>query len=199
MVRNLGRFMKKQQINLLVRALFFSFLTSSAILAGEPGYKIEFGGIISGIDLTSSAGEKPTGIGVRIGYELTRNLKIEGEFFYCPENPGGNFGQTLSFAGLRAGISNRRGGGFLKVRPGTIYYGGSFFKAYNGSSRANFALDLGIALEYYPSARIILRLDSGYAIIPFGDEAIRGPLPPYTIRPGTTHNRLSSIGVGLRF
>lgn len=180
-------------------ALSLSFLTFSEIFAQPSTQSIEAGGFLSGIDLTSSVGEKPTGFGVRLGYNVNNNLIFEGELSYYPENPDGNFGQTIFLAGMRAGIRHKRFGGFVKARPGIVYFGGSFFKAFNGSSHRNFAMDLGIVLEYYSSRHVVVRIETGDTIIPFGDKAVKGPMPPYTIQPGITHNRQSSIGIGFSF
>jgi hypothetical protein len=183
----------------LLQASLFLFLTASATFAQSTDHKIESGVFLSGIDLTSSVGEKTAGIGGRLVFIFTNNLAFDIEACYFPENPSGNYGQTIVLAGARAGRRQENFGVFAKVRPGVINYGGSFFKAYNGSARSFIAIDVGGVLEYYPSARVLLRLDAGDTIIPFGDAAIKGPLPPYTIRPGTTHNRQTSIGIGFRF
>jgi hypothetical protein len=76
---------------------------------------------------------------------------------------------------------------------------GDFFRTYNNRSQNYFAVDVGAALEVYPSARVILRLDLGDTVIPFGDSTINRPGLPGTIRPGTSHNFQGSFGVGFRF
>jgi Outer membrane protein beta-barrel domain len=161
--------------------------------------RIEVGGVIPIIDLNDSVGEKTIGIGGRFTYNFTDNFAFDSEASYFPENPSGNFGQTVALAGLRAGIRSEIFGAFAKVRPGVAHFGGDSFRARNNGSQSYFAVDLGAALEYYPSPRVILRFDIGDTIIPFGNNAINTGGLPNTIRPGTTHNLLASFGVGFRF
>jgi hypothetical protein len=175
------------------------FLFSPESFAQTRDRPIEVGGFLTTIDLNASVGEKPLGLGGRFTYNFTDNFAFDSEVAYFPENPSGNFGQTVALAGLRAGIRSESFGAFAKVRPGVARFGGDFFRTYNNRSHNNFAVDVGAALEYYPSPRVILRFDIGDTIIPFGNNTINGPLPPYTIRPGTTHNLQGGFGVGFRF
>ena len=179
---------------ILLTLLLFS-LDSFAQTDEHP---IEVGGFLTTIDLRDSVGEKPLGVGGRFAYNFTDNFAFDSEVAYFPENPSGNFGQTVTVAGVRAGVRGEKFGAFAKARPGIVHFGGDFFRARNGS-RSNFALDVGGVLEFYPSRRVIVRLDVGDTIIPFGDKTLNSPLPPFTIRPGTTHNFQGSFGVGFRF
>ncbi len=186
----------------LLRALSllsFSFLTLSGAFAQSTRHNIEVGAFLSVIDLKSSVGEKPVGIGGRLGYQWKDHILFEGEFSHYPEDPSANFGQSIFLAGLKVGIRRGRLGGFVRFVPGMIHYGGRSFETYNGSGLSRFALGVGGILEYYPSSRVTLRVDWGDTIIPFGDTAIMGPLPPYTRQPGTTHNLQGSFGIGIRF
>lgn len=175
------------------------FLFSSESFAQTREHPIEVGGFLTTIDLRDSIHEKPGGFGGRFTYNFTSNFAFDAEAAYFPENPGGNFGQTVALAGLRVGIRSESLGAFAKVRPGVVRFGGAFFRARNDGSQNYFALDVGAVVELYPTSRVIVRLDFGDTIVPFGDNIINtGGLPP-TFRPGTTHNIQGSIGVGFRF
>jgi hypothetical protein len=175
------------------------FLFSSESFAQTRDRPIEVGGFLTTIDLRDTVGEKPGGFGGRFAYNFTNNFAIDAEAAYFPENPSGNFGQTVALAGLRAGIRSESFGAFAKLRPGVVRFGGDFFRTYNNRSQNYFAVDVGASLEFYPSRRVIVRVDLGDTIVPFEDNTINGPLPPYTIRPGTTHNFQGSFGIGFRF
>lgn len=178
--------------------LFILFLFSLESLAQTDERPIEVGGFVTTIKFSDPISETPIGFGGRFAYNFTDNFAFDGEVAYFPENPSGNFGQTVAVAGVRAGVRREKFGVFAKVRPGIINFGGDAFRARN-SSQSNFALDVGGVLEYYPTARVIVRVDVGDTIIPFGDKTINSPLPPVVTRPGTTHNLQTSFGVGFRF
>jgi hypothetical protein len=175
------------------------FLFSGQSFAQTPERPIEVGGFLTTIDLRDTIGEKPGGFGGRFAYNFTNNFAFDSEVAYFPENPSGNFGQTVALAGLRAGIRSESFGAFAKVRPGVVRFGGDFFRVRNDGSQNYFAVDVGAVVEFYPSPRVIVRLDFGDTIIPFGNNTINtGGLPP-AIRLGTTHNFQGSFGVGFRF
>jgi len=181
----------------VVGTLLVLFLFCSESLAQTDAHPIEVGGFLTTIDLRESVGEKSLGVGGRFSYNFTDNFALDSEVAYFPENPSNNFGQTVALAGLRAGVRSEKFGAFAKVRPGIVHFGGDAFRARNGS-RSNFALDVGGVLEFYPSSRVIVRVDLGDTIVPFGDDVINRPVPPFIFRPGTTHNFQSSFGVGFR-
>jgi hypothetical protein len=159
---------------------------------------MEVGAFLTTIDLSDSVREQPLGFGGRFTYNFTDNLAIDSEVSYFPEDPGGNFGQTIAVAGLRAGVRNKKFGAFVKARPGLVHFGGDAF-FFVDDNPVRFALDVGGVLEFYPSKRVILRVDIGDTIIPFGDDTINSPVPPLASSPGTTHNLQASFGVGFRF
>jgi hypothetical protein len=175
------------------------FLFSLVAVAQTSEHPITVGGFVGTIDLRASVDEKPLGFGGRLTYDFNDNFALDGEAAYFPQNPSGNFGQTVALAGLKAGYRSEKVGVFGKVRPGVVHFGGDFFKTYNGQSQSHFAVDVGGVLEFYPSQRVVVRVDLGDTIIPFGQDTIRGPLPPFITRPGTTHNFQASVGVGFRF
>lgn len=174
------------------------FLFSTNLYAQTDERPFEVGGFLTIADFKDSVGEKPLGFGGRAAYNFTKNVALDGEVAYFPENPSGNFGQTIALVGVKAGVRGKKFGAFAKVRPGIAHFGGDFFKVRNGS-QSYFALDVGGVLEYYPNSRVFIRFDIGDTIIPFGDKTLNSPLPPYLISPGTTHNIQSGFGVGFRF
>jgi hypothetical protein len=72
--------------------------------------------------------------------------------------------------------------------------------------RTFFAADVGGVVEYYPTRRVILRVDAGDTIVRFRES---GPVifPPTGTFPGssaitvadTTHNFQMTFGIGFRF
>ena len=174
------------------------FLFSSESFAQTEDYPIEVGGVVTTIDFRDTLGEKPLGVGGRFSYNVTKNFALDSEVTYFPQNSSGNFGQTVALVGIRAGARSEMFGIFAKARPGVVHFGGDAFSAFNGT-QSKFAFDVGGVLEIYPSPRLIVRIDVGDTIIPFGSDTINRPVPPFVTRPGTTHNLQSSFGIGYRF
>lgn len=108
-----------------------------------------------------------------------------------------------AFAGARLGYRGDRIGVFAKVRPGLtrlshqgVECGGDvciLALIAVPDYRTEFALDLGGVIEFYPSGRLITRID-------LGDTLIRrraSGAPPFG--EGTTHNLSSTFGLGFGF
>jgi hypothetical protein len=118
------------------------------------------------------------GLGGRFTYNFSPSFAIESEIdSYLTHIHGGQrwlqFGgrANLAVLGAKAGIRKRDYGLFLKVRPGVLSFGNA---AVYGSSSAtkritHAALDLGVASEFYPTARTILRVDIGTLLVRYGD------------------------------
>ncbi len=177
-------------------------LTGLPALAQEP--RFEAGAQIAVLDLRNSVGEKPLGIGGRFGYNATNWLTAESELSYFPQNPSGNFGETLAVFGPKVGcrFSDVPGVGdmgvFFKARPGVINFGGPFFTERNVANRTKFAFDVGVVWERYFRTYGVFRIDIGDVIIPFGDAALSvGSIQP--VYPHTSHNLHATFGVGVRF
>jgi outer membrane protein with beta-barrel domain len=131
------------------------------------------------------------GAGGRFTYNLNNHLALESEvnFFLPDEGPPY---ATQGLFGIKAGKRIKRVGFFAKVRPG---FQTNFFV--NQREQARFALDVGGVAEFYPTRHVVLRVDAGDVIIPFGNNAVGyGPLAQ---RLGTTHNFQLNLGVGIRF
>lgn len=74
--------------------------------------------------MTCSVGEKPLCVGVRVTYNFSDNVVLDGEYAYFPENLSGYFGQTVALAGIRAGLRNENLGIFGKARLGFVRLAG---------------------------------------------------------------------------
>lgn len=190
--------MQKRVSILLPLASLFLSLCAAQGLAQSAVAKVEAGAFLSYINMAESTGEGPGGFGGRFSYNFNNYIAFDADASHYPQNPSGNFGQTLVSAGVKAGIRSERVGLFAKAKPGVIHFAGRAFRARHNGSRDFFSFDVGGVLELYANSRVLLRLDISDNIIDFGDEPFnRGfPLPE---RPGLSHNRQLSFGVGFRF
>src|SRR3954470_9428161 len=123
------------------------------------GQKYEIGAQFSGTHL-HKIDEAPLGIGLRINRNITPILATDTELTYCPQNPSGNFGEIYFLAGGRIGASVDKIGVFGKLRAGVIHFGGDFFSL-RLLDKTHPMLDAGAVVEYYPTHRVILRIDLG--------------------------------------
>lgn len=160
------------------------------------------------------------GFGSRITYNLNRNFALEAEVNFFPRDftqvrtdfTGGRITQGLF--GIKTGIRKDKIGIFGKVRPGFVSSGGavrSEFPNGNGPDPNNrfgikqiratqLTLDVGGAVEFYPSRRTILRFDAGDTITRYPDVQFicfpAGTLCPEDVY---KHRLQISAGVGFRF
>lgn len=167
------------------------------------------------------------GVGGRFTYNLTDFLALEaeGNFFVRSDfsnafRTGGRAVEGL--AGVKIGKRYKTFGIFGKVRPGLISFsqgavdytlvnttpGASFPIEVRTRRLTHFAADIGAVLEFYPSRRIVTRIDAGDTIIHFGDMTVNSftLIAPGTFAPfrfsfpsDTSHNFQFSAGVGFRF
>jgi hypothetical protein len=165
------------------------------------------------------------GFGGRFTYNLTNNVAVEAEGNLFPGNdnfendlstPGGEIFQAQF--GVKAGKRFSKFGIFGKARPGFV----TFFKAsrmpgtttivfnnqqfthgvFTSGKETNFSMDLGGVVEFYPSRRIVTRVDFGDTIIRYGEyrrESFILSVPFIARPPETKHNFQFSAGVGFRF
>ncbi|HEX8844466.1 MAG TPA: outer membrane beta-barrel protein [Pyrinomonadaceae bacterium] len=162
-----------------------------------------------------------------------RDFNSEGGFFTRPDNdlgvPSGHIYQGQF--GVKAGKRFKKIGLFGKVRPGFVRFTqvsqftgfrivplfhpsqGREVQVENAEFRLGkatyFSMDLGGVVEFYPSRRIVTRLDIGDTIIRYGiyREALgavcplSSPCPTQVFeRPAETrHNLQFSAGIGIRF
>jgi Outer membrane protein beta-barrel domain len=166
--------------------------------------RFEVGTQVAAIDLRSSIYEKPLGIGGRFGYNATKWLTMEAEINYFPQNPSGNFGQSVAFFGRKIGhrfygvpgLGNT--GVFFKALPGFIHFGGQFYQLRNAGNRTKPAFDIGLVWEHYFKTYGVFRIDVSDVIIPFGNAAIDIGFVDLA-HPRTTHNFYITTGLGVRF
>src|SRR5215510_13743347 len=108
---------------------------------GERKYEWKAGFQVTTIQFGAPA-EKPFKLGGRIGRKLGHHITVEAEANHFPENPSGNFGETQVVGGVKAGSYFGSWGGFIKIRPGLLHFGGRDSRARN--SALNCAvLDIG--------------------------------------------------------
>lgn len=171
--------------------------------------KVELGAHLTGIDL-NEVFEIPGGPGVRFAYNVNRYLAFDSELNYFPisrrssslfrpPESFGNFGEVELLVGLRAGARFKKYGLFAKARPGLMHFRRRQITSdFNDRSLNRFALDVGGVFEYYPTSRVILRIDMGDTIIPLGGRTIPTPDGPVHLKTGL-HNFQAGFGFGIRF
>ena len=171
------------------------------------------------------------GFGGRFGYNFTRHVAAEAEFNLFPRDrvtAGGRKVQGLF--GVKAGRRFERVGVFGKARPGFLRLSRGDFRprpdtvciaqlsifpppaaCFESVGRTSFAFDAGGVLEFYPSRRVVVRVDAGDTIVRLGerrvavarDDAPRDSVPASAavvpVARETTHNFQGSVGVGFRF
>ena len=131
------------------------------------------------------------GAGTRFTYNLNDYIALDNEVNFFLPDEGPSYA-TQGLFGLKAGKRTKYVGVFAKARPGF-----QTNLVVNDSQRARFALDVGGVAEFYPNRHVVLRVDAGDVIIPFGNSVIgQGALAQ---RLGTTHNFQYSLGVSVRF
>jgi len=131
------------------------------------------------------------GAGSRFTYNLNNYIALDSEvnFFLPDEGPPY---ATQGLFGIKAGKRTKYVGIFAKARPG---FQTNF--VVNDREQARFAMDVGGVAEFYPNRHVVLRVDAGDVIIPFGNNVVGyGSLAQ---RMGTTHNFQLNLGVGIRF
>jgi hypothetical protein len=178
-----------------VTVVTLSFPIGDANAQGERNYPWEAGFQVTTIRFGTPA-EKPFGLGGRIGREFGSHVTVEAEANHFPENSSGNFGETQVVGGVKAGGHLGSWGGFIKVRPGFLHFGGRDFRARNLA--LNYAvLDIGAIVERSIAERVVLRMDFGNTIIFYGGDVVNTALG--TLRPGTESNLQMSFGFGFKF
>jgi hypothetical protein len=188
------------------RGLVLLMLVTLLAVAGVPlraeaqsTGKYEIGVFVGAVNLREALHEKPLALGLRFGYRVAKHLTVESEVNSCVQNPSGNFGQLLVVVGPRAGVTFGALTVAGKLRAGVIHFGGRAFRAWNNDVAMRPVINYGAVFELAASRRVSIRIDAGADIVPFGSTEIRGPLPPYRERFGTTHNREGSFGFVYRF
>jgi len=175
--------------------LLLLFRIGFANAQGESKYKWETGFQVTTIQLGTPA-EKPFGLGGRIGLSLGNHITVEAEANHFPENPSRNFGETQVVGGIKAGGHVSSWGGFIKIRPGLLHFGGGDFRSRN-SALDHPVLDIGAVAERRITERMVFRMDFGDTLIFYGGNLMNTGLG--TFRPGTESNLQISFGLGFKF
>jgi hypothetical protein len=168
--------------------------------------KFEIGGQFT-INRLRDLSETDSGMGVRVGYNITKSLAAEAEFNYFPKDlddaTGGaaySSNRTQGLFGVKymalRGDKMAIGG---KVRPGFVRFNGTnanlfipgtfFSQLANGSTK--FAMDFGGVFEYYPTKKTVVRFDVGDTIVRFGQTLNSNSF--------TSNNLQITAGFGFRF
>jgi hypothetical protein len=176
--------------------------------------------------ITYEAGQSEVGFGGRLAYNLNSHIALEAAGYLFPDCQfcSRRSGQTMEgLFGVKIGKRFDKWGIFGKARPGVISSSQGQFETQSLTTAAtippsffftqkrltNFAADIGGVVEFYPSKRIITRLDFGSTIIHYGRHTINFPVfdpvtGAFTLQPSTTpaQNRGTlqlMAGVGFRF
>jgi len=162
---------------------------------GATAQKFQLGAEFTGLHL-HKIDEAPFGVGIRFQYKPQPFWAADLELSHYPSFGTHNFGETAALAGVGAGASFDAFGVFIKARPGVMHFGGDYFRAVL-DHRTHFIVDIGGMVEYYPTRRVFLRIDTGDTVIYYGnshllDRANRDAL-------GTVHNFQPGFGVGVRW
>jgi hypothetical protein len=153
-------------------------------------------------------------IGGRMGYNITPHIALEAEGNYIPKRNFSEIEQSRKaqfLGGLKIGMRREKFGLFAKARPGVMHL--SVLPSHTTcrlptptnpicaeESQTNFALDLGGVLEYYPSPRIVVRIDAGSTLVRFKEAGPTQILTSVRVTPADiTHNFQASIGLSFRF
>jgi hypothetical protein len=182
--------------------------------------RVEIGAQISTLRLTDFDATN-AGLGGRVSYDLAPWVAAEGEFSFFPTDEIAVLGSALNgpdfrvvhrrqraeaFFGLKLGTRFERFGVFAKVRPGFANLTHREMECVGAPCplltlllvqpvyRTELAVDVGGVLEFYPSSRVIARVDLGDTIMRH-----RSTAPPCWIGECTSHNFASRFGVGFRF
>jgi hypothetical protein len=174
---------------------------------------------IIGLPATAGRGSAEAGFGGRFTFNFNKHLALEaeGNFFPHPNlyDPSRSGRLLQGQFGLKAGKRFGKFGVFAKVRPGfasfsevltivgsqTIDLNGQpfTFPIFDLRRKTYFSMDVGGVLEFYPSRRVLTRLDVGDTMIRYNNQSIPfGAIlvPILTRRIG--HNLQVSAGIGFR-
>jgi hypothetical protein len=200
--------MTKTRIRILTAASILILLTLTTPVAqgqSDPP-KFEVGGQVSFMNFEtfgtfSEPRQKQLGGGGRFTYNFNKYVAAETQIDFFPQKDTEQIGpfvvdlwgsKTLVVGGVKAGNRGDKFGVFAKARPGIIHFSGvpgflCITAPCPQPAKTNFAFDVGGVLEFYPSARSVVRFD-------FGDTIIK-----HQRFFGTSHQLQASVGVGVRF
>lgn len=158
------------------------------------------------------------GFGGRFTFNLNRHVALEAEGNFFPHENFADFrtgGRLLQGQfGVKAGKRFGKFGVFAKARPGIVSFskvltivgtqtidfeGQPFtFPIFGPRRKTYFSMDLGGVLEFYPSRRVLTRIDVGDTIIHYNND-LGSPLGlPMFSASRTTHNLQVTASIGFR-
>lgn len=154
-------------------------------------------------------GTSTLGLGGRAVVRLVPFVDLDGELAVHP-NAGVSGYKLDGFLGAKTGVRARRFGGFVKARPGFLYFSkdpfgvgrpGTTFASTEWAHSLDPALDLGAVIEWYPPSRLIVRFDLGDTMVRYHPRTVvvSQRQPPEQVGGFTTRNRQWSIGLSKRF
>ncbi len=216
----------KRKFSFAIAIIAVCFLTGPPHARGQSKDIPRFEVAADFTSITFDPGLSEPGLGGRFTYNLNKHVALEaaGYFFprqchFCGRAQEGQIAQGLF--GVKAGKRFGKWGVFGKVRPGLMSFsrgafdivpiGGTGVNAFRIDFRrqTNLVFDLGGVLEFYPSRKIVLRVDVGDTIIRYPQRTV----DLVTFDPTTGAFRLDSFitpsfnrrtvqviaGVGFRF
>lgn len=146
-----------------------------------------------------------SGLGVNLGYGISRRFAFDSEFNFFPGS-WGNQGKSRAvqgLVGLKYGFRQQNWGVFAKLRPGFVYYEKARPQLDSQllGNLTRFAFDVGGILEYYPSRHSTVRLDIGTTMVRYlkDNNYLDGPYPLSTRDFITQGNFQFATGYVLRF
>lgn len=185
--------MKRKFFSSLIIAVFCVLSSSQANAQDNSSVevkKFELGAEF--VTLTSSSTTK-LGLGGRFTYNLNSHIALEAAGYFFPQDCnfcGSNSGRTTQgLFGVKIGKRFSKWGIFAKVRPGVDSTSKGEFDfvllnnppttafsfAFVQKRSTNFAVDGGAVLEFYPTKRIITRMDFGILGVRHGQRTINVP------------------------
>lgn len=216
----------KRKISFAIVIIAVCFLTSPPRALGQSKDLPRFEVAAEFTSITFDPGLSEPGLGGRVTYNLNKHVALEaaGYFFprqchFCGRVEEGQIAQGLF--GLKIGKRFKKWGVFGKARPGLMSFsrgafdivptGGTGLNAFriDFHRQTNLVFDLGGVIEFYPSKKIVLRVDIGDTIIRYSQRTVDF----VTLDPTTGGFRLDSFispsfnrrtvqviaGIGFRF
>jgi hypothetical protein len=217
---------RRQSLFLLtVTAFALPAFSDAARAQGRDAPKFEVGAEFSSLSVRSpdfAGTQEAAGLGARFTYNLNDRLALEAAGYVyrrlqlSDTATGGNPAQAQF--GVKAGRRFRSFGVFAKARPGfvtfsgvptvvgtqTVNFGGEqfVFPIFENRRKTHFSTDVGGVLEFYPSRRLVTRLDFGDTLIRYGRrraQVFPDPAADFLLPAETRHNFQFTAGVAFRF
>ena len=155
------------------------------------------------------AGTSTLGLGGRAAWHLARFVDLDADLAVHP-NAGVSGAKLEGFFGAKAGLRSRWVGGFVKARPGFLYFSkdpfgvgtrGAMLGRTEWAHSLDPALDVGAVIEFYTPGRVIVRVDLGDTMVRYHPRTVgvSQMQPPLQAGGFTTRNRHWSVGLSQRF